>query len=247
MLTDLELVTLPEASRITGKTPHNIRDYLQRQRIGKYNLQMKMHTIGIEISPFNCLIAQVKTQQYDLPKVSSEILEIEQHLTEFSKSLATPTKKLEKFKKQLLADCQSDYLNTWFVPNALLEMWYYRHLIPGYQYQDLLRVLLSRAVRSSRLVPHYDLATPKQPLPVGQPYWCRKHQRYCTPIDNCQSKIHAYSTYISSRASHVGTSRLGILSKMEIALARNSGSDCCESLISNAANCSCRNSCSVSQ
>ncbi len=110
MLTDLELVTLPEASRITGKTPHNIRDYLQRQRIEKYNLQMKMHTIGIEISPFNCLIAQVKTQPYDLPKVSSEILEIEQHLTEFSKSLATPTKKLEKFKKQLLADCQSDYL-----------------------------------------------------------------------------------------------------------------------------------------
>ncbi len=294
MSTNLELVTLPEAARITGKTPHNIRDYLQRQRIGKYNHQgelierarsgelrvslkelqtflsmieqgidkhhqaglhpelgfhqvsesqrtkhvhrlhpylgkfipqlvewflsryfkpnqvildpfmgsgttlvqgneMKMHTIGIEISPFNCLIAQVKTQPYDLPKVSAEILEIEQHLTEFSKSLATPTKKLEQFKKKLLADCQSDYLNTWFAPNALLEMWYYRHLIPGYQYQDLLRVLLSRAVRSSRLVPHYDLATPKQSLPVGQPYWCRKHQRYCTPIDNCQSKIHAYS------------------------------------------------------
>lgn len=294
MSTNLELVTLPEAARITGKTPHNIRDYLQRQRIGKYNHQgelierarsgelrvslkelqtflsmieqgidkhhqaglhpelgfhqvsesqrtkhvhrlhpylgkfipqlvewflsryfkpnqvildpfmgsgttlvqgneMKMHTIGIEISPFNCLIAQVKTQQYDLPQVSSEILEIEQHLTEFSKSLAIPTKKLEQFKKKLLADCQSDYLNTWFAPNALLEMWYYRHLIPGYQYEDLLRVLLSRAVRSSRLVPHYDLATPKQSLPVGQPYWCRKHQRYCTPIDNCQSKIHAYS------------------------------------------------------
>jgi hypothetical protein len=48
-------------------------------------------------------------------------------------------------------------------------------------------------VRSSRLVPHYDLATPKEPLPVGKEYWCRKHNRYCVPIDNCLTKIHAYS------------------------------------------------------
>src|SRR4030042_1218037 len=37
MIDDLELVTLDEAARIIGKTPHNIRDYIQRQRIGKYN------------------------------------------------------------------------------------------------------------------------------------------------------------------------------------------------------------------
>jgi hypothetical protein len=66
-------------------------------------------------------------------------------------------------------------------------------LIPHYEYQDLLRVVLSRAVRSSRLVPHYDLATPKAPLPVGKEYWCRKHNRNCVPIDNCLTKIHAYS------------------------------------------------------
>jgi hypothetical protein len=37
MSDDLELVTLEEAARIVGKTPHNIRDYIQRQRISKYN------------------------------------------------------------------------------------------------------------------------------------------------------------------------------------------------------------------
>lgn len=37
MPSDLELVTLEEAARIVGKTPHNIRDYIQRKRIGKYN------------------------------------------------------------------------------------------------------------------------------------------------------------------------------------------------------------------
>lgn len=33
----LELVTIGEAARLVGKTLHNIRDYIQRGRIGKYN------------------------------------------------------------------------------------------------------------------------------------------------------------------------------------------------------------------
>lgn len=39
MADDLELVTVEEAARIVGKTPHNIRDYIQRGRIAKYNEQ----------------------------------------------------------------------------------------------------------------------------------------------------------------------------------------------------------------
>jgi len=30
--------------------------------------EMKMHTVGIDISEFNCLIAKVKTQKYDVAK-----------------------------------------------------------------------------------------------------------------------------------------------------------------------------------
>jgi hypothetical protein len=33
MFDELELVTLEEAAQIVGKTPHNIRDYIQRKRI----------------------------------------------------------------------------------------------------------------------------------------------------------------------------------------------------------------------
>ena len=36
---DSDLVTLAEAAHIVGKTPHNIRDYIQRGRINKYNPQ----------------------------------------------------------------------------------------------------------------------------------------------------------------------------------------------------------------
>src|SRR3990172_681381 len=283
----LQLVTLDEAAKAVGKTPHNIRDYIQRGRITKYDSlgkkvyraangdlrvsltelqtflslvkqglekhhhaglhpelgfydlpeyqrtkhvhrlhpylgkfipqlvewflaryfkpddiildpfmgsgttlvqgnELKMHTVGIDISPFNCLIARVKTAQYDTGKVGYEILNIEKRVTTFSKYLTRspqvdlslfPEMRMEGLKESLLEECQSDYLRTWFAPRALLEMLYFRRLIPYYEYQDLLRVVLSRAVRSSRLVPHYDLATPKEPVPVGKKYWCKKHNR----------------------------------------------------------------------
>lgn len=303
MSEQLDLLTLEEAAQKVGKTPHNIRDYIQRGRIRKYNPdgepitrarngelrvslqelrlflslmdrgiekhhhaglhpelgfhevpeykrtkhvhrlhpylgkfipqlvewflsryfnqgdiildpfmgsgttlvqsnEMGMHSIGIDISPFNCLIASVKTGRYDIEKARREILEVEQRVARFSEYLVHPEKfqpslfpeeKMHLFKDSLLQECTSEYLRTWFAPRTVLEMLYYRKLIPKYTYQDLLRVVLSRAVRSCRLVTHYDLATPKAPLPPGEQYWCRKHSRYCVPIDNCITKIHAYS------------------------------------------------------
>ena len=37
MSDNLDFVTIEEAARIVGKRPENIRDYIQRGRIGKYN------------------------------------------------------------------------------------------------------------------------------------------------------------------------------------------------------------------
>ncbi len=302
-LVSLELATLEQAAHVVGKTSHNIRDYIQRGRIAKYNpegkrishaqngelrvslselrtflslvrqgiekhhhaglhsdlgfynlaerertkhvhrlhpylgkfipqlvewflahylqedavildpfmgsgttlvqgSELKMHTIGIDISAFNCLIARVKMANYDVEKARREILDAERRVTKFSQHLTQnakakadlfPVEETEKLKASLLAECHSEYLKSWFAPRALYEMLYYRRLIRQYEYQDLLRVVLSRAVRSSRLVPHHDLATPKKPLPVGKEYWCRKHSRMCVPIAECLSKIHAYS------------------------------------------------------
>lgn len=164
--------------------------------------EMKMHTIGIDVSEFNCRIARVKTAKYDVEKARQEILDAERRVTLFSQCLTQTSNsqpallshaQMESLKASLLAECSSEYLRMWFAPRTVYEMLYYRRLIGQYEYQDLLRVVLSRAVRSSRLVPHYDLATPKAPLPVGKEYWCRKHSRMCVPIEECLVKIHAYS------------------------------------------------------
>jgi hypothetical protein len=163
--------------------------------------EMAMHSVGIEISPFNCLIARVKLARYDVHRARREILDIERRLLEFSRSLvhipsldwlALRFNKAEALAARLLDNCHTEYLRTWFAPRALVKMLYCKSLIPEYEYQDLLRVLLSRAVRSSRLVPHYDLATPRSPLPVGKKYWCKKHSRWCRPIEDCLTKFHTY-------------------------------------------------------
>ena len=300
---DSDIVTLQQAACLVGKTPHNIRDYIQRGRINKYNPsgqriskarngqlrvslrelkdflnmleqdrkkhhmtglneelgfyglpeyertkhvhrlhpylgkfipqlvewflaqyfkendiildpfigsgttlvqgnEMKMHTVGIDISEFNCLIARVKTQKYDIRKANKGILEAEQRLSAFSSRLVTKDKKqpplfsdeqMEKLKTSLMAEVKSEYLKTWFAERTLYEMMYYRRLIKTFEYQDLLKVLLSRAVRSSRLITHYDLARPKAPIEPGKKYWCRKHKRMCRPIEQLLVKIHNYS------------------------------------------------------
>ncbi len=312
------LVTLEESANAVGKTPHNIRDYIQRGRIAKYNLhgekiqrakngelrvdlnevqaflrlvnegqekhhhagldaelgfyglaerertkhvhrlhpylgkfipqlvewflaryfqpdalildpfmgsgttliqanEMNMHAMGIDVSAFNCLVARVKTDSYQVDQARQEILDAEKHVSRFSQRLTSPIPELplfeesdfELFKQGLLAEANSEYLRTWFAPKTLLEMLYYRRLIEhgDYVYKDLLRVLLSRAVRSCRLIPHDDLATPKHPLPVGVKYWCRKHGRMCIPIDNCITKIHAYSEDTARRIKEFNSLR----------------------------------------
>ena len=164
--------------------------------------ELRMHTIGIDISAFNCLIAKVKTQKYDIEKVKREILTAEKRLTKFSHRLISkdeqqlsifPEEKMERLKTSLMAEVNGDYLKTWFAERTLYEMIYYRRLIKEFDYQDTLKVLLSRAVRSARLIPHYDLATPKKPIEPGKEYWCRKHNRYCKPIEQLLVKIHNYS------------------------------------------------------
>ena len=155
--------------------------------------ELGMHTIGIDISPFNCLIGKVKTDRYDAAEARREILGIEARVKEFSDRLVAGEASAVGAAETLRAECPSEYLHTWFAPRTLAEMLYYRALIPEYAYQDLLRVVLSRAVRSSRLIPHYDLATPDAPIPIGVEYWCRKHKRNCRPIEECMRKIHAYS------------------------------------------------------
>jgi hypothetical protein len=64
-------------------------------------------------------------------------------------------------------------------------------MIADYTYQDVLKVILSRAARSARLTTHFDLDFPKKPQ--RGPYECHKHARTCRPTDEAEKFLVRYS------------------------------------------------------
>ncbi|MGI0023498.1 MAG: helix-turn-helix domain-containing protein [Nitrososphaeraceae archaeon] len=149
--------------------------------------ELGIKSVGIDISEFNCTISTAKLEDYDLQKVENEITKIYHETENFSKQFDD-----NKFAKEYKVKTNSEYLNTWFAKRTLAELLFYRNSIKNYEYQDILKIILTRAARSSRLVHHYDIATPKKP--VREPYVCRKHQdKICIPIDHAIGKIKLYS------------------------------------------------------
>jgi len=149
---------------------------------------LNMNSIGIELSEFSYLIAKVKTQKYNLKLLEKEVLDILNKTKVFSQRVQMNQKSL--LEKNFKAE-PSEYFKTWYHPKALKEIYFYRNLIPNYTNQDVLKIILSRAARSARQIPHYDLARPSRP--VKTKYWCIKHKRYCYPIDNAIKFINRYS------------------------------------------------------
>ncbi len=141
---------------------------------------------GVDVSPFNCLLAKVKTDEYDLELLSREVHDIlrlsqAQNLSLFP-HISGP---------KPLDLTPNEYIRAWFAPRAQEELLRYCGLIPNYEYSDVLKVILSRAARSARLVPHHELDFPKEPQ--AEPYYCRKHRRICSPVQEAGKFLVRYS------------------------------------------------------
>lgn len=149
-----------------------------------------INSIGIELSPFNVLIQEVKTKKYNISEVETEIKDALKRVKSFSYGLQNKNQLL--FEKQIEKfETDSEYLKEWFGDRALQEILFYRSIIKDYKNQDVLKIILSRSARSARLITHYDLARPKKP--VRETYWCIKHKRYCEPINEALKFINRYS------------------------------------------------------
>jgi len=146
-------------------------------------------SVGIEISEFNVMISRVKLAGYDVAALEKEVIDITRRTAEFS------AREFPEGKGSRLGRApgeEASYLETWFAPRSLREMLFFSGLVPEYEHQDLLKVLLSRTARSCRLVHHYDLATPKEP--VRGPYVCYKHRgKTCGPVTTIVPRLRFYS------------------------------------------------------
>jgi DNA modification methylase len=152
-----------------------------------------MSSVGIEVSEFNVMISRVKLADYEVPALEEEVLDISKRTAEFSaREFPDGRGAMPEGETGEGGGGGGGYLERWFAPRSLREMLYFRDLIPEYEHQDLLRVLLSRTARSCRLVRHYDLATPKEP--VRGPYACYKHMgKTCGPVTTIVPRLKFYS------------------------------------------------------
>src|SRR5574341_1187676 len=154
--------------------------------------ELGINSIGYDISAFNVLLIKAKIAHYVLREAKAEILDI---LEKVHSETQSHTRQLSLWK---LRDngrngygAHSKYLALWFAPQALRELIAYRDLISNYQSQDIMKVILSRSARSSRLTTHFDLDFPKKPQ--TEPYWCYKHSRTCVPTETAFQFLRRYS------------------------------------------------------
>jgi len=139
--------------------------------------ELGINSVGSDVSVFNIIIGKVKTGQYNLSKLKEEtadILEKTAHLTNNAGG-SFPLNGIPNINP--ITD--NPYLMDWFASKALSELLIFRELIPNYEHQDFLKLVLSRSARSARLTTHFDLDFPKKP--VTEPYDCYKHSRICSP------------------------------------------------------------------
>ncbi len=155
-------------------------------------------SIGFDISKFNVLLCNVKTKKYNIDKLEKTTNEIlKQTLAAIPKSSLDdymPKKTQINIKKN-----NSEYLKTWYHPEALHPLLIFKSLIPNFDYQDVLKIILTRSARSSRMIAHYEVDFPKKPY--GEDYFCLKHNRICHPTKNSIIFLKRYCKDVVKRMS----------------------------------------------
>jgi hypothetical protein len=153
-------------------------------------LESGLDSTAVELAAFNCLLTSVKTARYRPFALEREVRDACARLGRFDGSLADP---------------DSDYLRAWYAPPALAELLFWRGLVEEYEHDDVLRVVLSRAARSARRAPHFDLEAPREPQ--LEDYWCHKHKRICSPVATARRFLLRYADDTLARIREFGRLR----------------------------------------
>ena len=127
---------------------------------------------GCDVSAFNCLLARVKTAEYEPSALLADVVRL-------SVSSDSPP-----------VGSRSSYLERWYAPRAQTELLAFRDRLATTTYSDLWSVVLSRSARSARLARHDDLDFPAEPV-LGE-YFCHKHRRVCKPVGEAAKFLRRY-------------------------------------------------------
>ncbi|HEY3763518.1 MAG TPA: DNA methyltransferase [Gaiellales bacterium] len=164
------------------------------------------HSIGVDVSAFNVLLAAVKTGRYDAGAVEG--------------ALTAALQRAEDWDGDPGGVPPSDYLRAWFHPDALGQLLRYRSALGADPAcADLGRVVLSRAARSARLTTHFELDFPR--TPQTGPYDCRKHSRVCAPTSDAAKFLRRYTLDTIRRVREYASLRADVRAEVMHADARS--------------------------
>ncbi len=195
--------------------------------------ELGIHAVGVDVSPFNAMISNLKLGRIDLGLLSQAAAEVsraiannpdgqaaralEEELLEELRSFNSKHFPAPDFRRRVrageinedaygakcsnvfrstylnilrkhpvsnLIDSESsDFLKRWYLPSVLSEMRSAQNAIeqmPDRHTRDVLRLVLSRSIRSGRATTHSDLATLVRP--ITEIYYCGKHSKICKPL-----------------------------------------------------------------
>lgn len=163
--------------------------------------ELGINSVGCDISAFNILLCHVKSDMYEYSILRNEVTDI---LNRTQIALENRNEKQLSLWETQESKCndigtEDPYLIKWYAPQSLKGLLtYHRYIEEGnYKYKNVLKIILTRAARSARLTTHYDLDFPKEPQ--TEPYWCYKHSRTCTPVQEAFKFLKRYSLDTLSR------------------------------------------------
>lgn len=191
-----------------------------------------LHAVGVDISAFNALLANVKVRGVDFVTLERELHTItcalkafiaHQNNTDFEIELSaalhafnaryfpSPEFKINvrhktineanyaaeklamilptfetlrrKYALQIKQTANNRFLDTWYVYPIRNEIDYvFAQLehVKDPMVRDIIKIILSRTMRSTRATHHADLATLKEPITTL--YYCYKHGKICKPL-----------------------------------------------------------------
>ncbi len=154
-------------------------------------LQDRMNEFNNEYFPSVEFKRKLNSGEIDKDKYTSEK---EQEFLEIYETLR------EKYELIPYTKSSERFLDKWFMDNIKNEMLFIKNYIDKGEdeiVKNLLRIILSKTIRSCRATAHYNLARLKEPQ--TEPYYCRKHKKICVPLYTLRKKFKRYSTNTLNR------------------------------------------------
>lgn len=121
--------------------------------------------------------------EYKLKVRNKKINEKEYSAIKESEFLPIYQSLVKKYNINLNNTKQNSFMTKWFLPNIINELKFVNGLInkiKNPEIKQVLRLILSRTMRSCRATTHSDLATLIEPM--NHTYYCVKHFKICKPL-----------------------------------------------------------------